>query len=476
MKRLICTMLSAMLLLTGCGAQTDTAAEEPLTEDQIALMETIGMGDDPAQLTAKEKSELRRIDAMMQYLNEKYKEPFIFNTYVPRAIMQSEKLYAAPVSNPSVTVTVKPDYDGFTDDYNPPKKPEGPFGSGPITYYLEDTMREQLADMLKTEYGLDTMLFFIDHTYPFQNCITDMAEVIENEDGGQDFQWLYSCHSTLWIPENTVKKMELRELAVKAADWINERHIMWQFAIRTLKEGTDFSQLDRGNIQDAVQVAPYEHDWLYEVDIEKKKIHEYEGDSALSLDYEHAEYLSGKNKWFPVYVQDVKYHGNTVIEQMRWQTFTEDSYSYWVTAEAKPGHRSFPKIGKILEAAGWSFYTNNKDSFSWRKGDRTVRFLIVDDEEALAMTETDRQWLGLSGKKMICKVNGEETKVKLLNYDLVGHERIPEYRNGEILVQLSVSVEAYKELFGIVIEIDRSGTDYDHPFAKAKVTAIDCYD
>jgi hypothetical protein len=147
-----------------------------------------------------------------------------------------------------------------------------------------------------------------------------------------------------------------------------------------------------------------------------------------------------------------------------------------VTAEAKPGHRSFPKIGNVLEAAGWSFYTNNKDSFSWRKGDRTVRFLIVDDEEALAMTETDRQWLGLSGKKMICKVNGEETKVKLLNYDLVGHERIPEYRNGEILVQLSVSVEAYKELFGIVIEIDRSGTDYDHPFAKAKVTAIDCYD
>ena len=80
MKKLICIMLSALLLLTGCGAPAETAAGEPLTEDQIALMETIGMGDDPAQLTAKEKSELLRIDAMMQYLNEKYKEPFVFNT------------------------------------------------------------------------------------------------------------------------------------------------------------------------------------------------------------------------------------------------------------------------------------------------------------------------------------------------------------------------------------------------------------
>ena len=307
----------------------------------------------------------------------------MYASYQENDLMQSEKLIVSPVSNLSIWVTVKSENGGFTDDYDPPPKEEGIFGSGPITYYLEEQMGEFLTDILKSDYGVDTSLFFIDEAYP--NTITDMSQVLENEEGGQDYCWNYSCHSTLWLPEGSITKMHIREIAVKAADWINQRHIMWQFDVRTLRQNIDFSELTRNNVFDQILIGHGHKDYLYSVDVFQERIHEYEGDSVLMFDYDHEDYINGKNLWYPVYVHDVMYKSEPVIEQMHWGSFEygspEDSFAYWVNSDSESGTLRFEELDRPLKAAGWTFYTNRENSFSWRKNNDIVRFIVEDDDE-----------------------------------------------------------------------------------------------
>ena len=470
--------------LTGCGGTDDkttlasTYETNSLTDSQMSLMEAIGLGDDPSKLSDKNIRRLKRIDSMMQYLDEKYGEPFVYASYQENDLMQSEKLIVSPVSNLNIWVTVRSKNGSFTDDYDPPPKEEGIFGSGPITYYLEEQMGEFLTDILKSDYGVDTSLFFIDEVY--FSTITDMSQVLENEEGGQDYRWHYSCHSTLWLPEGSITKMHIREIAVKAADWINQRHIMWQFDVRTLRQNIDFSELTRNNVFDQILIGHGHIDYLYSVDVFQERIHEYEGDSALMFDYDHEDYINGKNLWYPVYVHDVMYKREPVIEQMHWGSFEygfpEDSFAYWVNSYSESGTLRFEELDRPLKAAGWTFYTNRENSFSWRKNNDIVRFIVEDDDEKNKEYE-ENSWVGGGYFRRIrCEVNGVELEDKPFHCEIVGRATMSTLKDDEFIVGLYFSPETYKELFGVVIEIDQSGTDLDQPYASGEITAIDCYD
>ena len=104
---------------------TDTYQNETqivFTERQKDILKDVGLSTNPDDLLDSQISAITRIEVMIEYLENKYNETFVYNGYVAHSILDREHLIAYPSKNPNIIVTVYSDYkDGqyfYEDDYN----------------------------------------------------------------------------------------------------------------------------------------------------------------------------------------------------------------------------------------------------------------------------------------------------------------------------------------------------------------------
>ena len=219
MRRIISILISLCLLLViaSCGKQSESESKAKLSEWQTELLEAKGLPTEYDNLTSEQKHFIDRVGEIIDYLNQKYDEEFIYYDYKPAELMDSEKLYAYPkstgIGNGKYLVTVKARNGGFEDDYHD-------FSVGALA-------EDMVNDFLLTQFKEDEFKL-IHQTYA---CDIKMSE-IENGDS----QWKYGGFWGLFIDEKVCDMEHVEEFAVKFAKWLNEHRIDGSHRIEILHE------------------------------------------------------------------------------------------------------------------------------------------------------------------------------------------------------------------------------------------------
>lgn len=464
MKRII--ILIAVLIITvtaisSCEKDEFQNISQPqvLNEWQKNLLMQEGLPTEFEELDFSQQQAIMRMYEMKKYLDDKYDMNFEYVGYIPAEFMEREQFFAYPknfgTDSGRNIVTVETDENGdFKDDYKPPFLRE----------YVEQEMRDFVSEYADKNNLGDTALF-ISQVFPTE--FNHINQIQKQADGTDDFCWEFSCSATCFVHEDRCSKTELEELGRAFAEWDNERHIMAQMRFQLFNQD-DIEKINASNMADYYVDENYQPYYFYSVDIFEKYIHDYDCQTNQGYDYEHQEFFNSgrKEKWFPVTVKDIKYKDETVIDEMNWCTWRQPDDNYFITEEAKYGWLKFPETDKFLKKIGWEFYTDNKSSFGWKKYNRDIAFYVVDSNQTNIYGELQ--------KELICEINGQKTEC-VFDSDVVGRERVPQFTNGEFIVELSFSLQSYYELFGIIIRVDTEGTDSDNPYAKGNVIAIDRY-
>lgn len=219
MRRIISILISLCLLLViaSCGKQSESESKPKLSEWQTELLEAKGLPTEYDNLTSEQKHFIDRVGEIIDYLNQKYDEEFIYYDYKPAELMDSEKLYAYPkstgIGNGKYLVTVKARNGGFEDDYHD-------FSVGALA-------EDMVNDFLLTQFKEDEFKL-IHKTYA---CDIKMSEI---ENG--DFQWKYGGFWGLFIDEKVCDMEHVEEFAVKFAKWLYEHRLDGKHRIQILHE------------------------------------------------------------------------------------------------------------------------------------------------------------------------------------------------------------------------------------------------
>ena len=170
MKKAIALIITAILtasMVTSCGKSNSSQTghnwqnSETLNEWQKNLLEAEGLPTDIEKLTPTQKRSIQHIYEMINYLNEKYDEEFVYKGYLEPGAMQSEELYAYSLSDKKKrTVTVKIDSDGnLTDDYQ--------------SKSVADNCEELIDDWIHSYLGTDDYRYFA----TTNACHIEMSEI-----------------------------------------------------------------------------------------------------------------------------------------------------------------------------------------------------------------------------------------------------------------------------------------------------------
>lgn len=365
------------LLLTACanGSSSDESSRSPedLTARQMEILAAQDLPEDYAQLTPKQQNTITRIEVLLSALEEKYGEEFVYVRYVPAELMQSEELICYAKSTGSgggkYLVTAKMRDGTLSDNY----------ADFSVVDMAEDMIREKLDELI----GAENYYLHISPIY----CGIKRAEVTEG-----DFQFQLGLENMIWMQTGEehynyerIDKI-VREYARFAFDhgitaqqrfevfsalpedepavWDHDAYNRFYHAPEDLGYYT-FNWLAHGRTKENVTVAPaiYIEEGLRRGIWDKRYL-------------TSEEFMSGEAqpRLVPAVLENVTCHGETAFERVFVDQTTGDSYTF--QEKADKGRLRFPAISRMAAFAGWAFYTNREDSFSWRKDGRKIGFRI----------------------------------------------------------------------------------------------------
>ena len=223
MRRIISILISLCLLLVtvSCGKQSESESKPKLSEWQTELLEAKGLPTEYDNLTSEQKHFIDRVGEIIDYLNQKYDEEFIYYDYKPAELMDSEKLYAYPkstgIGNGKYLVTVKARNGGFEDDYH--------------DFSVGELAEELINDWIHSYLGTDDYRYYS----RVNACNIKMSE-IENE----NFQWKYGASNIIFIKMDKYDFDELEKFAVNYAKFLYEHQISGTHRINVMNDWPDY--------------------------------------------------------------------------------------------------------------------------------------------------------------------------------------------------------------------------------------------
>ena len=176
-----------------------SGAAQPATLNarQIEILQKEGLPTDPAELKAGQLKSIEEIEAMLQYLEEKYGEEFEYLGY-SNGSTEQKWLTAAPVSGSASLdiVTVKAaDNGAYSDDY--------PW------IFLRSAYSEHLADAFRSFCGTEDVRVFTSVGGTSLTDITDASlETLSGTCHGSSLIFVYGCDEAA-----------LREAGEQFAQW-----------------------------------------------------------------------------------------------------------------------------------------------------------------------------------------------------------------------------------------------------------------
>ena len=448
---LLCAAFS--LMLTACAnASSDESSRSPedLTERQMEILAAQDLPEDYTQLTPKQQITITRIEALLSALEEKYGEEFVYVRYVPAELMQGEELICYAKSTGSgggkYLVTAKMRDGTLSDNY----------ADFSVVDMAEDMIREKLDKLI----GAENYYLHISPLY----CGIKRAEVTEG-----DFQFQLGLENMIWMQTGEehynyerIDKI-VREYARFTFDhgitaqqrfevfsalpedepkvWDNDAYDRFYHAPEDLGYYT-FNWLAHGRTKDNVTVAPD----IYIKEGVRRSIWEKEYLTA-------EEFMSGEAqpRLVPFALENVTYHGETAFDRVLVDQTTGDSYTFQETAHK--GYLRFPAISRMAALAGWDFYTNRKDSFSWRKDGRKIGFRV----EQMPFTDSFNPHDLVYNYQLHLEIDGEPADDRLDGCsEFILADRKPQLdRDGYELV-LSLTEKDVETLFGLRLIPDQA--------------------
>lgn len=207
MKKIITLslILTLSLNLVSCGSTAEESSK--LNDWQIEILQAEGLPTEYDELTISQQHSIKRIYEMINYLNEKYKEEFIYVQYIQKELNESEKLIAYPRSvgaeEGKYLVTVKVGNDGvFTDDY--------------FDYSVADYSESLINDFIGSYFDEEDYRYFSSPNA----CDIKKTEIIDG-----NFQWKYGAANNIFIKEVVCDMDEVEKFAVEYAKFLYEHQI-----------------------------------------------------------------------------------------------------------------------------------------------------------------------------------------------------------------------------------------------------------
>ncbi len=233
-KRSIALILS-LLCLVSCGKAGNSSSghkwqnSETLNEWQIDLLESQGLPTDIEQLSPSQKRSIQHIYEMINYLNEKYDEEFVYAGYVEPGVMDEETLYARSLSDEKQrAVTVKIDDNGdFTDDY--------------YSVGIRDYCENLYNDFIKDYFNSDKAVIFIDNF----DCEIDNLNEIKND----HFDNKVGGRNNILISSKICTEKEFEDFIADYYRWCDKHELVLTNRI-TLIDIDDFSCINYWNYAD----------------------------------------------------------------------------------------------------------------------------------------------------------------------------------------------------------------------------------
>ena len=203
-----------MICLFGCGQEITVQ----LNEFQQQILAADGLPTDPEKLTPYQLTCIQNIDAMMNYLQDKYHEEFIYAGYHEPEEYVSEFIMAYPKARGSgdgkYIVTVKHKKDGsFSDDYY----------DYSVADYAEQFMTEYLAEHLPVD--------------GYQLRITQQSGMIRKEEieDGQ-FRWKFGGSYCLEIETPDFDLEQVAKFAEEYAKFLHDHQIQSSTRINLMRK------------------------------------------------------------------------------------------------------------------------------------------------------------------------------------------------------------------------------------------------
>ncbi|MBP3745837.1 MAG: hypothetical protein J6I47_00035 [Ruminococcus sp.] len=213
-KRAVALILT-LVCLTSCGKAGNSSSghkwqnSDTLNEWQMDLLEAQGLPTDIEQLTPSQKRSIQHIYEMINYLNEKYDEEFVYAGYVEPGVMDEETLYAYPkqygAEGGKNTVEVTLDDNGdFTDTYS----------DMGVSSYLE----KLIGDYVRGYFKSDEIAYFMTVN------ASDIKSMDEVKNG--DFQWKIGLMNSFFFSDKYFTQEDIEKFAPIFAKWLYEHKIV----------------------------------------------------------------------------------------------------------------------------------------------------------------------------------------------------------------------------------------------------------
>jgi hypothetical protein len=207
----------------------DEIKETELNDWQKEVLAAEGLPTEADKLTDAQLRSINRIYEMINYLNEKYDEEFIYAGYLEPAANQTETLYAYPrlLGNDygRNTVTVRADKDGFTDDYH---------DKSVVDYY-----NELVTEFIHGYFNSDDFVVFTDANA----CDIKKLEVIDC-----DFQWKLGVFDSIFLSESICTQDDVEKFAVNFAKYLYEHKMDGRHRINIMKSDFEISKMTYLNL------------------------------------------------------------------------------------------------------------------------------------------------------------------------------------------------------------------------------------
>lgn len=361
------------LLLTACSNASSTRGPEDLTERQMAILAAMDLPGDYSQLTEKQQHTITRIEVLLSAMEDKYGEDFIYVRYYPGELMQSEELicYAKSTGsgNGKYLVSAKMKDGELVDNYT----------DFSVVDLAEDMIRAKLDDMI----GAENYYLLVSPLY----CGIQRAEVTDG-----DFQFRLGLEDMIWMQtgeehynferidkiareyarftfDHGITAQQRFELFTELPEdepehWDHDAYFRFYNAPEDLGFYSFIWYSHAGSKEDVtISPAIYINEGLRNGLWEKKYL-------------TSEEYMSGeaKPRLVPAVLENVTYHGKNAFDHVLVNPTTGDSYTF--KESAAEGKLRYPLISRMAAFAGWEFYTNREDSFSWRKDGRKIGFHV----------------------------------------------------------------------------------------------------
>lgn len=239
MKMLLVFVLICTFCLFGCGQEQAVQ----FNEFQKQILAAEGLPTDPEQLTPYQLTCIQNIDAMMNYLKDKYHEEFIYVGYHEPEEYVSEFIMAYPKARGSgdgkYIVTVKHKKDGsFSDDYY----------DFSVADYAEQFMTEYLAEHLPAD--------------GYKLKITHQTGVIRKDEieNGQ-FRWKFGGSYCLYIETTDFDLEKVKQFAEKYAKFLHDHQIQSTTRINLMRKIPEdenaFKEENIGTVYDSEDYLGY---------------------------------------------------------------------------------------------------------------------------------------------------------------------------------------------------------------------------